>query len=439
MLDIKFIRENPEKVKEGIQLKNLDPKIIDKFLQLDEEWCSNVSAIDHLRSEQNLITTQLKKDNQAGDLVNRAQILKKQLAVLEKSRLTLEKRREEILYLLPNLPLPEVPKGKSEKENVVLRQVGKKPKFSFTPLDYLTIAEKLNIIDVRRASKVSGSRFGYFLGGAVLLEFALIQYVIKLLTDEKFIAGLIEKNKLNLKTIPFIPVAPPVLINKESMRAMGYLDRGADDIYFLEKDGLYLVGTAEQSIGPMHQNEVFEESDLPKRYIGFSVSFRREAGSYGKDTKGILRTHQFNKLEMFSFTNPETSKEEHRLFLAIEERIMSDLKIPYQVLDICGGDLGDAAAAKFDIEAWMPGQNNGQGMYRETHSASNTTDWQARRLNIKYRPANQFVHLVNGTAAAAGRTIIAIIENYQTAGGAIKIPRVLQKFIPQFKEITPVK
>lgn len=434
MLDVNFIRQNPERVREGVAAKNLDPKLVDKFLNLDSEWRGKVAAIDHLRSEQNLVTDELKKRGKSADLLSKAQILKKHLVGLEKERLDLEARRWLALSLLPNLAFKDVPRGRSDKENKVLRQIGRKPKFSRPPKDYLTLTEKLGIIDIRRAGKVSGSRFGYFLGAAARLEFALIDFIVKLLTDKKFIASIIKANKLKLKPMPFLPVIPPVLINRDSMWGMGYLDRGADEVYHIEKDGLYLVGTSEQSIGPMHKDEVLEEKSLPIRYLGFSTCFRREAGSYGKDTKGILRVHQFDKLEMFSFVKPETSQAEHRLFLAIEEYIMSSLKIPYQVVDICTGDLGDAAAAKFDIEAWLPGQNNGQGAYRETHSTSNTTDWQARRLNIKYKPNGEFVHLLNGTAVAAGRMIIAITENYQTPKGAVKIPKVLQRYI-NLKEI----
>ncbi len=233
-------------------------------------------------------------------------------------------------------------------------------------------------------------------------------------------------------------MVPPVMIKEEMMRAMGYIDRHEEqeETYYLEKDKLYLVATSEQSIGPMHADEIFNEEDLPKRYIGFSTCFRREAGSYGKDTKGILRVHQFDKVEMFSFCHPEKSKEEHELLLSIEEELMKLLKIPYRVLNICTGDLGGPAAKKYDIEAWLPGQNSGKGQYRETHSTSNCTDFQARRLNIRYRSSLisnlsslKFVHTLNGTAFAIGRMLIAIIENYQQKDGTIKIPDILQKYL----------
>ena len=322
-----------------------------------------------------------------------------------------EKEFNELMYLIPNLPLEDVPVGIDDRDNVVLKEVGEKTQFDFQVKDHLLLGESLDIIDTQRAAKTSGARFGFLKNEAALLEFALVNFCLE-----------------NLLKEGFTPLIPPVLIKPEMMRGMGYVERGGDEIYYIEKDNLYLIGTAEQIIGTMHAGETFEEKDLPKRYIGFSSCFRREAGSYGKDTKGIFRVHQFDKLEMFSFCKPEDSKKEHQFFLTIEERLMQSLKIPYRVLSICTGDLGDSAAAKYDIEAWLPSQNR----YRETHSTSNCTDFQARRLGIRYKNNNRklnFVHTVNGTAFAIGRTIIAILENYQTKEGSVKIPDVLQKYI----------
>ena len=276
------------------------------------------------------------------------------------------------------------------------------------------MAQELGIIDTERAAKVSGSRFGYLKGAAVLLEFALVQLAMKTAAKDGF-----------------IPVIPPVLVGEKAMWSMGYLERGRDEIYYLPADNLYLVGTSEQSIGPMYMDEIFKEKELPRRYIGFSTCFRREAGSYGKDTKGILRVHQFDKVEMFSIVKPEDSEKEHQLILSIEEKLMRALELPYRVLDICSGDLGDPAAAKYDIEVWMPGQNGGKGEYRETHSTSNTTDFQSRRLNIKYRNKEgeiDFVHMLNGTGFSQ-RPILAILENYQTEKGTVKVPKVLQDYL----------
>ena len=284
----------------------------------------------------------------------------------------------------------------------------------------MELAATLDLIDTERASKVSGTRFGYLKREAVMLEFALVRLALDTLTQEGF-----------------IPIVPPVLVKPEAMRAMGYVERGGEEIYFIEKDSVYLVGTSEQSIGPMHRDEIFTDANLPRRYVAFSTCFRREAGSYGKDTKGILRVHQFDKIEMFSLTRPEDSQKEHEYLLSLEERLMQKLGLSYRVLNICSGDLGDPAAAKYDIEAWLPGE----GAYRETHSTSNTTDYQARRLNIRYRQQItkdkkqlSYVHTLNGTAFAIGRTIIAILENFQEKDGSITVPDALQPYL-SFKRI----
>jgi len=284
--------------------------------------------------------------------------------------------------------------------------------FDFKPKGHLEIGQNLNLIDVKRAAKVSGTRFGYLKNEAVLLEFALIKLAFDSLTKKGF-----------------QPIIPPVMMKKEMMRGMGYLEQtDREEAYYLKKDDLFLAGTAEQPIGTMHAEEIFEQNELPKRYLGFSTCFRREAGSYGKDTQGIFRVHQFDKVEMFSFCKPEESQREHKMFLSLEEELMRKLKIPYQIVNICTGDLGRPAAAKYDIEAWLPSESR----YRETHSTSNCTDFQARRLNIRYRNKFNklnFVHTVNGTAFAIGRTIIAILENYQRKDGKVDVPKVLQKYI----------
>jgi len=391
MIDIKFIRENKDKVKKGIKAKGV--KIdIDKLLKLDEERKKLIQEVEKLKAKKN----KLGKDGQA-----EAKKIKVEIKKLEPRLGKIEKEFNELMLQVPNLPLDVLAKNKVIKKEGKAIKGGK---------DYLELAEKLDIIDVKRAAKVSGTRFGYLKGEAVLLEFGLIQLVLDVLTRQGF-----------------IPIVPPAMIKLEMMKAMGYVERGGDEIYHIEKDDLYLIGTAEQAIGPMHANEVFNEKDLPKRYVAFSPCFRREAGSYGKDTKGILRVHQFDKIEMFSFVKPEDSIKEHKFLLSLQEKLMKALKIPYQVVQIGADDLGDPAAAKFDIEAWM----SSQGEYRETHSTSNCTDFQARRLNIKYKSkkGTEFVHTLNGTAFAIGRTIIAIIENHQQKDGSIKIPQALQKYI----------
>lgn len=440
MLDIKRIRANPEEIEKGIRSKGVQADI-GRILKLDEEVRKLIKERDELRAKQNRESETI--PNLSGDArekeLSRLTESKNIITALENKLKELESDLEKELRLLPNPPLSEVPVGKDESDNRVILEIGEKPKFSakggsalggdFSPKDYLTLAEALDIIDVERAGKVSGSRFGYLKGDAALLEFALTRLGLDILTNRATLEEIARLAKLDVPSSPFIPVIPPVMVRPEAMEGMGYTERGREEIYYIEKDNLYLIGTSEQAIGPMHMNEIFEEKDLPRRYVGFSSCFRREAGSYGKDTKGILRVHQFDKLEMFSYTRPEDSILEHKFLLACEEYLMQQLKLPYRVVQISTGDLGDPAAAKYDIEAWMPGQNEGRGEYRETHSTSNTTDFQARRLNIRYRTLKgelEFPHMLNGTAFATGRTIIAIIENYQTKEGKIRVPEVLE-------------
>ncbi len=424
MLDINLIRNNPDLVKQGIVSKNVEPKLVDDFLALDERWRKLVKDGDDLRAQQKKLSEERK--------IEEAKEIKEKTKANEEELKEVETEREKILYLLPNLPLENVRVGKDESENEVLRKWGEATSLEFSAKDHLELGEDLGVIDSKSAGKVSGSRFSYLKGKLAQMEFALIQFAINALSDNEAISEIIAKNGINVLTKTFTPVIPPVLIRREMMQAMGYMERGEEEIYYFPKDDLTLVGTAEQSIGPMHSGEVFNAKDLPLRYLGFSTCFRREAGSYGKDTRGILRAHQFDKLEMFSITTAENSIEEHKFLLAVEEYLMQELKIPYQVIDICSGDLGDPAAAKFDIEAWMPGQDEGKGQYRETHSTSNTTDFQSRRLNVRYKDQKgemKFVHMLNGTAFAIGRTLIAIMENYQQKDGSILVPEVLRKYL----------
>jgi len=406
MLDIKFIRENPKEVKKKAQSKGANINV-DLILKLDEERRKLIQGVESLKAEKNKLGV---KDRKKGKEI------KEQIKKLEPKLEKTEKEFEELMLQVPNLPLDDVPIGKTEKDNLVMKNVGIRTKFSWKAKNYMELAEALDIIDVQRAAKVSGTRFGYLKGGVVMLEFALIQLAFDVLLKQGF-----------------IPIVPPVMIKAEMAKGMGYLEQlGKEEAYYLPEDDLYLVGTSEQSLGTMHANEVFNEKDLPRRYAGFSTCFRREAGSYGKDVKGILRVHQFDKIEMFSFCKPEDSVKEHKLLLSLEEKLMKLLKIPYRVVQVCSGDLSMPSVATYDIESWMPGQNQ----YRETHSTSNCTDFQARRLNIRYRSKNgiEFVHMLNGTAFAIGRTLIAIIENYQQKDGSVKVPIALQKYI-KIKEI----
>jgi len=413
MLDIKFIRNHPDRVKEGCKQKHIKVDV-DLLLEVDKKRRQTLQALEDMRSQKNKANKEIqrtKNKKEKDKIILKMRELDKNSDRLTKTLKELEGEFNNLMLQIPNLPLADVPIGRDERDNVVLREWGVKPKFDFKFKDYLEIAQNLDLINVKRAAKTSGTRFGFLKGEAALLEFALINFAFDTLTREGFIL-----------------IVPPVMIKPEMMKGMGYVERGGEEIYFIEKDNLYLIGTSEQIIGPMHADEIFEEKELPKRYLGFSTCFRREAGSYGKDTRGIFRVHQFDKVEMFSFCHPEKSKEEHQLLLSLEEKLMQSLKIPYRVVKICTGDLGDPAASKYDIEAWLPSENR----YRETHSTSNCTDFQARRLNIRYREKSgklNFVHTINGTAFAIGRTLIAIIENYQQKDGKILVPEVLQKYL----------
>ncbi len=419
MLDIKFIRQNPEIVKDGCKKKGFDVDI-DRLLEVDKKRREVLKDLEEIRAQKNKASKEIVKTKEEGkkkEIIEKMRELDKKEEKLSKTFKELDREFKELMLSVPNLPLEDVPVGKDDSENVVLREVGKKPQFDFEPKDHLEIGEKLDIIDVKRAAKISGTRFGFLKNEAVLLEFALINFAFENLIKEGF-----------------VPIIPPVLLREEMARGTGYFEAtDRQEAYFIPDDNLFLVGTSEQSLIAMHANEIFEEKDLPKKYVGFSSCFRREAGSYGKDTRGIFRVHQFDKIEMIIFSKPEESRKWHQFLLQMQEKLMQALEIPYRVVQICTGDLGRPTAAKYDIEAWLPSQKR----YRETHSTSNCTDFQARRLNIKFKRKNgklEFVHTLNGTALAIGRTIIAILENYQQKEGFVKIPKVLQKYLP-FKEI----
>jgi len=405
---LKKIRENPQLYKEGIAKKNCNVEIIDKILSLDKEYRSSLAEVEFLRAHLNELS---QNDKFSQDHLEQARATKQRIKDLEKELTPIENELDKLLYQIPNLPLEDVPLGKDESENKVLREVGKKPKFKFEPQDYLTLTED-KWIDTKRAAKVAGTRFGYLKNEAVLLEYALVRWVMNFLREKGF-----------------VPIVPPAFISSKAMKGMGYIDSEKDlaERYYFPQDDLFLIGTAEQAVGPMHMDEILEEKELPLRYIAFSPCFRREAGSYGKDTKGIWRVHYFEKLEMFIFCKPEQSEEEHQLILAIEEELMQKLGLPYRVIQLCTGDLSNPSAKSFDIEAWLPSQNR----YAETHSCSNCTDFQSRRLNIRYRSKNglQLVHTLNGTAFAIGRILVAIIENYQQEDGSIKIPEILKQYL----------
>lgn len=407
MLDIKFIRQNPEKVKEACEKKQV--KIdMNRVLELDKKKGGLMTDLERIKAEQNKIS----RGSHNELAISKAKELKEQFKKLEPEFKKVEDELNGLLILLPNIPFDDVPVGKDESENVVLRKVGKPKKFNFAIKDYMQLGKDLDLIDIERAGKVSGSRSGYLKRELPLLEFAIINFVMDIVRKEGF-----------------IPVIPPILLKDEMAKGTGYFEATDErEAYYISEDKIYLAGTSEQPLVAMHADEILEEKELPKRYVAFSTCFRREAGSYGKDTKGIFRVHQFDKLEMVILSNKDDSKKEHQLLLSLEEKMMKALDLPYQVINVCSGDLGRPAAAKYDIETWLPSENK----YRETHSTSNCTDFQARRLNIRYRDNSgklNFVHILNGTAFAIGRILIMLMENYQQKDGSILVPKVLQKYL----------
>jgi len=411
MIDINLIRQHPERVKQACADRGIEIDL-ERLIKVDRQRRQLITEYQRLKAEHNEISQQIaglsgaKKE----EAISRAKEMSERVGEL-KERVDAEEAKFVALWReIPNLPFSEVPVG-DESANRVLHQWGQPKKFKFEPKDHLQLGEELGLINMEQAGKVSGSGFTYLKREAALLQYALVQYAWKAVLPQGF-----------------VPVVPPNMVSEKAMQAMGYMERGEEEIYKTVRDNFYLVGTAEQSLGPMHMDEILERENLPLRYAAFSAAYRREAGSYGKDTRGILRVHQFDKLEMFSFAHPDRSKEEQELFLSIEEKLMQGLRLPYQVVRLATGDLGDPSAMTYDIETWMPGQN----LYRETHSSSNCTDYQARRLNVRFRDDQgelKFVHTINGTAFAIGRILIAILENYQQADGSVNIPRVLQRYV----------
>lgn len=420
MIDINIVRQNPDKIQEAAKAKRVDIDI-HHVLEIDNKYRELAIAVQQLREERNSFINSLKGKKPSEDELKFGKQLKDKLEKEEKAMEAVYQELQEWLLSIPNPAKSDVPMGKDETENQVIRTYKEPTKFSFTPKDHVELGEMLDIIDIKTAAKISGSRFGYLKNEGVLLEFALKQLAFEVLIREGF-----------------IPVLPPVLVKKHIMDDLGYTAMGEDEnIFFLQKDDLYLVGTAEQSIVPMHKDDILQKSELPKRYVGFSSSFRREAGSYGKDTKGIFRVHQFDKTEMVSFVEEGKDDEEHAYMLSLEEKFFQMLDIPYQVVFICTGDLGFNAARKYDIEAWIPSQSK----YREVTSTSTVTDFQSRRLNMKYQDGKEkkYLSVLNGTAFSMNRPIIAILENYQQEDGSVIVPDVLRKYLAKDKIVPKLK
>ncbi len=448
MLDIQYIRENAEIVKEKSAQKGYKVKI-DELLDLDVHRRTRLTQIDELRSRRNAQAVELKQGRPSEEQIAAGRQLKEELANLETDLSRIEADYLTLLKAVPNMPLDDVPVGASEDENVVTKQVGIKKEFNFDIKSHWELAEAKDLIDKERATKVAGPRFAYIKGGLVELQFAIMQFVTKTLGDETILQKLIAENGLNISAKPFVPVLPPAMIKTPVYEAMDRLEP-RDDRYKVgaDEDDLWLQGSAEHTLGSMYADEILPESSLPIRYVGFLTSFRREAGTYGKDTEGIIRMHQFDKLEMEVFSTPETGLDEHRLLCALQEYLVQQLQLPYQVLQKCTADIGKPNAHGVDIETWMPGQDK----YRETHTADYMTDYQSRRLKTRFRrevksanaivdveasgsPAISFVHTNDATAFALGRIMVAIMENYQTADGNIIIPEVLRPFMSGKEQI----
>ena len=410
MLDPLILKENIELLKSNISRRNLKIDVEDLISLNDERKTLRFDA-EQKRSQQKELGKQIANANESEKekLLIKATELSNEVKLLFDQ---VDKKDEEFLNLwvkIPNLISDTSPDGKSDKDNLEIRKVGKVKDIP-NPKDHLEITSELNLIDVEKASEVSGSRFAYLFGDLVKIEFNLVSWAL---------------NKLSEKG--FTPTVPPVLVKENALFGTGFFPDDAEQVYEIPNDDLYLVGTSEVPLAALHSNEIINIEELPLRYAGFSTCFRREAGTYGKDTTGIFRVHQFDKVEMFSFCNPQKSEEEHEFILSVEEELLQSLEIPYRVVDVCAGDLGASAAKKFDIEAWIPSQNT----YREVTSCSNTTSFQARRLNIRTKSGGEtsVLHTLNGTAIAVGRILIALIENNQTKDGKVEFSENVAEII----------
>lgn len=414
MIDLKFLREHPDVVRASQKDRGEDVAIVDKVLASDDAKRAAITEFEQLRAQQNALSKSVgaaSGEEKVALLANSKELAEKVKAA-DAKRAELEATALSHAMVISNILDPEAPIG-GEEDFVVIEHVGTPRDFSsagFAPKDHVELGKLLGAIDTERGAKVSGSRSYYLTGVGALLEFALVNYAISSATK----AG-------------FIPVIPPVLVKPAAMEGTGFLGQAAENVYHLEKDDYYLVGTSEVPLAAFHMDEVLDGAKLPLRYAGYSSCFRREAGSYGKDTRGIIRVHQFDKVEMFSFCKPEEAKQEHQRLLQWEKDFLNAMEIPYRVIDVASGDLGSSANRKFDIEAWIPTQD----AYREVTSTSNCTEFQGRRLNIRYKDSDgtKAIATLNGTLVAIPRMIVAILENHQNADGTVNVPAALQPFL----------
>jgi seryl-tRNA synthetase len=410
VLDLRAIRDDPGPAREALARRGYT-EALDELLELDARRRELLPKVEGRRAQQNEASDQIASAKRAGDdaaeLIERMKAVSAELKTMQAELTEVEERRDALAATLPNLPHPDAPDG-GEDDAVTLREVGAPPSFDFEARDHLELGTDHGWIEMEKAAEASGSRFAYLLGDLVQVELALIRFAVDVVVAEGF-----------------VPVVPPVLVREGPLYGTGFFPGEREMIYEIPRDELFLAGTSEVPLAALHAGDVLDASELPRRYAGISTCFRREAGAAGKDTRGIFRVHQFDKVEMFSFVEPAESEGEHERLLAIQERILTALELPYRVVDIAVGDLGAPAARKFDCEAWIPSQER----YRELTSCSNTTDFQARRLAARFRSgpdeSPEPMHTLNGTAAAIGRTLIALIENGQQADGSVRLPAPL--------------
>ncbi len=426
MLDIQFIRDNAELVQKKSAEKGYKVNI-GELLELDTERRSKLTQIEELRARRNQLSAEMKGQKPSPEQVEQGKQLKEEITARETELKTIDEKYEDQLKAVPNMPTDDVPVGSTEDENVIAKKIGEPRKFDFTPKNHWEILEPRDMLDKERAAKIAGSRFGYLKGDLVRLQLAIEQFVMTTLGDEAVIKKLIDENGLSISSKPFTPVLPPAMLRTEPYKASARLN--AEEVtYKIEQDDLWLQASAEHTLCTMYWNEILPEDMFPIRYIGFLTSFRREAGTYGKDTEGMIRWHQFDKLEMEVFSTPETGLEEHKLLIAIQEYLVQQLDLPYQVLQKCTFDIGKPNARGVDIEVWFPGQQK----YRETHTADYMTDYQARDLKTRIRRGDSTVELVHtndATAFATNRIMAAIVENNQNEDSTIAVPEVLRPYM----------
>ncbi len=424
MLEIKYVRQNLSEVRISLE-KRGNVADLETFESADTERRSLLNEIEQLRHRRNVVSDEIagmkKRGEDAEDLVAEMREVSAKIKVLEQALNEYEEKTREILIRLPNIPHASVPVGKDENDNPVVYEVGTPPAFSFAPQPHWTIGENLKILDFERAAKIAGARFPLYLGAGALLERALINFMLQMHTTEH----------------GYTEVLPPFIVNRNTMTNTGQLPKFEEDLFKLENRDFFLIPTAEVPVTNIHQGEILEEEQLPVRYVAYTPCFRSEAGSYGKDTRGLIRQHQFNKVELVKFAHPDTSYDELESLLANAETILKRLSLPYRVVLLCTGDLGFSAAKTYDIEVWMPAQEK----YREISSCSNFEDFQARRAGIRFKrkgmKGTELVHTLNGSGLAVGRTVAAILENYQQADGSVVIPEVLRPFMNGMESITP--